>query len=36
MTGLRGTEVAPVPLEEALGEPKPVPEGLIELANLFY
>jgi len=36
MTGLRGGEVAPVPLEEALGKPKPVPGELIELANLFY
>lgn len=36
MAGLRGGEVAPVPLEEALGEPKPVPGELIELANLFY
>jgi hypothetical protein len=36
MTALRGGEVLPVPLEEALGEPKPVPEELIELAELFY
>lgn len=36
MAGLRGGEVVPVPLEEALGKPKLVPGELIELANLFY
>ena len=36
MAALHGGEVVPVPLEEALGGPKPVPEELIELANLFY
>ncbi|MFQ6090564.1 MAG: 6-phosphofructokinase [Candidatus Bipolaricaulia bacterium] len=36
MTGLRGGEVVPTPLEEVLGGPKPAPEELIELAELFY
>jgi 6-phosphofructokinase 1 len=36
MTALRGGEVVPVPLEEALQGPKPAPKELIGLAELFY
>jgi 6-phosphofructokinase len=36
MAALRGEVVVPVPLEEVLHGPKPVPEELIELAELFY
>lgn len=36
MTALRGAEVLPIPLEEALNGPKPVPEELLGLADIFY
>ncbi len=36
MTALRGGRVLPVPLEETLNGPKPVPEELIGLSDLFY
>lgn len=36
MAALHGGEVVPVPLEEVLHGPKPVPEELIGLAELFY
>ncbi|MFQ6090999.1 MAG: 6-phosphofructokinase, partial [Candidatus Bipolaricaulia bacterium] len=36
MAALRGGEVVPVPLEEALRGPKLAPKELIELAELFY
>jgi len=36
MAALRGGAVVPVPLEEALRGPRPVPEELIALAELFY
>ena len=36
MAGLKGTEVVPVPLEEALKEEKKVPLGLYEVAKVFF
>ena len=35
MTAIHGTQIVPVPLGEALGTPRPVPEGLLYLVDLF-
>lgn len=35
MTAVHGMKIEPVPLGEALGEPSPVPEGLLYLVDLF-
>jgi len=35
MTAIHGTEIVPVPLRDALAEPRPVDEGLLYLVDLF-
>lgn len=35
MTAIQGTMIVPVPLGDALGAPRPVPEGLLYLVDLF-
>lgn len=36
MTAMKGDEVVPVPLEDALSQQKPIEPEMLELANIFY
>jgi hypothetical protein len=35
MTALHGMKIEPVLLKDALGTPRPVPEGLLYMVDLF-
>jgi hypothetical protein len=36
MVGLRGNKIVPVPLEEALAQPKTVDADLYDIAKVFF